>query len=144
MILQNHVFILILNLYGAMLPSLFLLNLNAKSQGRPKHKASDFRCLVIFVSWAWPIKSNFALKGALRSDKLNGPVNKHWSCRHTWVKVCLNYKWTAIHSLHFLRQRNLRAIRGDNSWVLKRRPLDLLGVGLGGSWLMDEWRLLNV
>ena len=50
MLLWNYSFILVLNLYKAMLPTLFLLNLNAKSQGKPKHEASGINHLEIFVS----------------------------------------------------------------------------------------------
>ena len=85
-------------------------NPNVKSQGKPKHEASGRKHLKIFVSCAWPIKSNSALKPALGSDRLNGLLNKHWSCHHTWVMVCLNYKSTEIHSFHFLREKNLQGI----------------------------------
>lgn len=60
-----------------MLPSLFLLNLKAESQGKPKHEVSGTWHLEISVSWALPMKLNFALKPALGSDSLNGLVNKH-------------------------------------------------------------------
>lgn len=108
--LWNYIYILVLSLHRVMLPSLYLLNLNAKSQGKPKHEASGIKHLEIFVSCPWLIKSNTALKPALESDRLNGLVNKHWSCHHTWVITCLNYKSIEIHSFHFLTERNLQGI----------------------------------
>lgn len=62
-----------------MLPSLFLLNLNDKNQGRPQHEAVGNKHLESFISWAWPIKSKVALNGALGSDRLNSMVSKHGS-----------------------------------------------------------------
>lgn len=106
-LLQNYIFILVLNLYRAMLPILFLLNLNDKSQSRPKHEALGIKHLEIFVSWTWPIKSNFVRKGTLGSDRLNSMVSKHWSCHCIWVIVCLYYKLDRIHSSHFLEERNI-------------------------------------
>ena len=74
---MKYVYILVLSLHRAMLPSLYLLNLNVKSQGKPKHEASGIKHLKIFVSCAWPIKSNSALKPALGSDRVNGLLSKH-------------------------------------------------------------------
>lgn len=55
-LLQSYVFILVLSLCGAMFPSLFFVNLSAKSQGRPKHEASGIKLLETSGSWIWPIK----------------------------------------------------------------------------------------
>lgn len=94
--------------WRAMLPSLFLLNLNDKNQGRPQHEAVGNKHLESFISWAWPIKSKVALNGALGSDRLNSMVSKHWSySSSTWVIVCLYYKLATIHSFHFLGERNI-------------------------------------